>query len=154
MWTCRHCGEESEDDFVACWNCLYARAGESPDPRPAAMERPPTSSTFSRTAIEDHATRTPAHLSANRESSGRPAKSPYKVVPFVGHIRQGIFSSQNARDVSEQLQELINQHAADGWEFLSIDKVNIVVSPGCIGSLLGARSGVIAFDQIVFRRKQ
>lgn len=76
----------------------------------------------------------------------------YRVVPFIGRIRQGIFSSQNASDVSQQLQSVLNEHAALGWEFQSLEKVVIEISPGCIGSLFGARSTRIAFDQIVFRR--
>lgn len=73
--------------------------------------------------------------------------------PFIGRIRRGIFSSENAKDVSNQLQAVINQQASHGWQFHSLQKVDIEVSPGCIGSLLGAKSSVITFDQLVFRRK-
>lgn len=76
----------------------------------------------------------------------------YRVVPFVGQLKSGVFSVENAGKVSQQLQDLINQHAAGGWEFYRIDKVDIQVSAGCLAGLLGAKSGIISFDQVVFRR--
>lgn len=57
----------------------------------------------------------------------------YLVTPFMGSIK----GKQNAKDVSDQLQSLINTYAKKGWEFSSVAEVNIEVSPGCIAALLG-----------------
>ena len=77
----------------------------------------------------------------------------YLVVPFVGQLKRGVFSIENARNVSQQLQNLLNQYTQIGWEFYRIDKVDIQVSPGCLASLLGVKVGFISFDQVIFRRR-
>lgn len=76
----------------------------------------------------------------------------YLVVPFVGQLRSGVFNVENARKVTEQLQQLIDEHTRRGWDFYRVDKVNIQVTPGCLASLLGSRVSFITFDQVVFRR--
>lgn len=75
------------------------------------------------------------------------------VVPFMGQIRRDFFSSQDARDVSNQLEALINEQARQGWLFCCVEKIDIHVSPGCLASLFGARSSVVSFDQVIFRRR-
>ena len=76
----------------------------------------------------------------------------YRVVPFIGILKSGVFSSENALKVSEQLQQLIDSYTQQGWEFYRIDPVQIQVQPGCMASLLGQRMSVINFDQVIFRR--
>lgn len=76
----------------------------------------------------------------------------YLVVPFVGQLKRGVFNVENARNVSEQLQALISTHAAQGWEFYRVDKIDIQVTPGCMAGLLGAKVSFITFDQVIFRR--
>jgi hypothetical protein len=77
------------------------------------------------------------------------AKYQYQVVPFVGRIK----SSQAAGEVSTQLQGLINQYAAQGWEFYQLCDVNIEVRPGCLASLFGARVAYMQLDQVILRRE-
>jgi hypothetical protein len=76
----------------------------------------------------------------------------YLVVPFIGRINTGFFSSENAGTVSRQLQSLINSHSQQGWEFQSLAKVGVEVAPGCLASLFGAKTSYITFDQAIFRR--
>ncbi|HHE72344.1 MAG TPA: DUF4177 domain-containing protein, partial [Chloroflexi bacterium] len=52
----------------------------------------------------------------------------YHVVPFMGQIKAG---KEGAQNVAQQLQELINHYAEQGWEFHRIDRVQIAVQPGC-----------------------
>jgi hypothetical protein len=77
-------------------------------------------------------------------------KYQYRVIPFIGAINSG----QTASDVSQQLEAEINRHAAQGWEFWTLNDVNIQVNPGCLAGLLGAKASYMAFDQLVFRREQ
>ncbi len=72
----------------------------------------------------------------------------YQVVPFIGKIK----SNQSAADVAAQLQGVITQYAAQGWEFYQIGDVNIEVQPGCLAGLFGAKVAYMRFDQIVFRK--
>ncbi len=76
----------------------------------------------------------------------------YKVLPFIGQVKSGFFSSDNAGTVAQQLQAAIEQQTNAGWEFHTFAKVDIEVKPGCIGALLGGRTSTITFDQLVFRR--
>lgn len=76
----------------------------------------------------------------------------YRVVPFVGNLRSGVFSVENATNVTSQLQEVINKNTGQGWEFYSMEKVDVQITPGCLAGLLGARVSFITFDQVIFRR--
>lgn len=72
----------------------------------------------------------------------------YLVVPFIGSIK----GKQGADVAANQLTSLINQHAAQGWEFYQMADINIEVQPGCIAGLFGASVSYIRLDQLVFRR--
>jgi hypothetical protein len=87
-------------------------------------------------------------IASPRETS----KYRYRVVPFIGRMQTGLFSSDSAQTVSEQLQNVINEQASHGWDFYSLEKVNIEVQPGCIGGLLGQSASYITSDQVVFRQ--
>ncbi|HET8579742.1 MAG TPA: hypothetical protein VFL31_01985 [Nitrospiraceae bacterium] len=76
----------------------------------------------------------------------------YRVIPFIGVIRGGFFSQENATTVANQLEKLINEGSQQGWEFFRIDPVQIHVSPGCLGSLFGQKEAYIRFDQVIFKR--
>ena len=76
----------------------------------------------------------------------------YHVVPFIGQIKGGKFSKDNAQTVSKQLQEVIERTVERGWEFYSIEKVGIEVQPGCLGAFIGRKSSYVNFDQIIFRQ--
>ena len=76
----------------------------------------------------------------------------YLVVPFVGQLKSGVFSVENAQNVTAQLQSVINQYGQQGWEFYRIDKVNVQIKPGCLAALFGASASYITFDQIIFRQ--
>lgn len=93
----------------------------------------------------------PAIAKAAPQNRERSLAYRYTVYPFVGRIKTGFFSTDNAATVSEQLKRVINDHATEGWEFVSVEKIDIDVQPGCLGSLFGQKASSIAFDQIVFR---
>lgn len=72
----------------------------------------------------------------------------YRVIPFIGRIK----NNQNAVNVSDQLEQLINEGAKEGWEFDSLGNVNIEVQPGCLAGLLGAKADYTRFDMVVFKK--
>jgi len=72
----------------------------------------------------------------------------YKTVAFMGVLK----SSQGASEVASQLESLINENAAEGWEFYQLGSVNIEVKPGCLAGFLGRDSDYVRYDQIIFRR--
>lgn len=50
------------------------------------------------------------------------------------------------------LQSIANEQAAQGWEFYRVDRVGVVVQPGCLAALLGARQSLIEYFVVTFRR--
>ena len=72
----------------------------------------------------------------------------YRVLPFIGKIK----GSQSAKDVSDQLEVLLNQGTKEGWEFVQINNVNIEVQPGCLAGIFGAKADYVRFDMAVFRQ--
>lgn len=73
----------------------------------------------------------------------------YKVVPFIGKVK----GRQVAEDVSKNLETVINEQASQGWEFYQLNDVNIEIQPGCLASLLGAKTSYVLYDQIIFCRQ-
>jgi len=66
-------------------------------------------------------------------------------------MKSGFFGS-DAQTVSAQLDSLIDHYAQQGWEFYSLEKVNIQIMPGCIGQMLGQNASYISLDQVIFRQ--
>lgn len=82
-------------------------------------------------------------------SSGAPGRSQslqYRTVPF----RATLQSNQGVDTAANQLQAVINAHAAKGWTFCSVAQVHALVQPGCLGGLLGHSAVSVAHDYIVF----
>lgn len=73
----------------------------------------------------------------------------YRVMPFIGQVKE----KRAAEETAQQLQWVINEQAANGWEFVQLTDVNIEIQPGCLAGLLGAQASYMRFDQIVFRRE-
>ena len=72
----------------------------------------------------------------------------YKVVPFIGSVKSG----EGPDVAAQQLQSLISDGAAHGWEFVQLGDVNIRVKPGCLATLFGREATYVRFDQVIFRR--
>ena len=77
----------------------------------------------------------------------------YKVVP----VDVAVLEEQGPGEVAEQVETIINNEAARGWEFVSIENIEIAVtnpgSKGCFG--IGAKpetSRITRFDMAVFRQ--
>lgn len=51
------------------------------------------------------------------------------------------------------LQNVVNEHAADGWEFQRVDTIGIEEQPGCLSSFSGGKSQLFQYYVITFRKK-
>lgn len=76
----------------------------------------------------------------------------FKVVPFIGQVKGGFFSSEGPDTASKQLASLINSHVSQGWTFDSLGQIHILVQPGCIGGLIGQQASTVVYDQVIFRK--
>lgn len=73
----------------------------------------------------------------------------YKVIPFVAVINH----NDTTEKVAQQLQEVINAYANQGWEYVRLESVetHIAESKGCFG--VGATPGRnTIFRMVVFRK--
>ena len=78
--------------------------------------------------------------------------SEFKVVPFVGQIKGGFFSKEGPGTASRQLEDVINTHGKQGWDFVEVSHIYILVQPGCIGGLFGQKANTIVYDQVIFKK--
>lgn len=62
----------------------------------------------------------------------------YKVIEVPGVM--AIKNQKELAKAQKKYQDLINIHAADGWELDKIDNLITEENPGCIPSLLGAKA--------------
>lgn len=81
----------------------------------------------------------------------------YKMVqipPNLSLVAKGMF--KQAPDVTAvagaYLQQVVNQEAQQGWEFLRVDSIGVKSEPGCIAALLGAKAIDTIYYVITFRR--
>jgi len=77
-------------------------------------------------------------------------KYQYKVVPFIGQSTGQV----SPAEVATQLETVIGDYVARGWEFYQLSDVNVEVQPGCIAGLLGAKAHYARFDQLIFRAER
>lgn len=78
----------------------------------------------------------------------------YKVVPFKGQVKGGLFSNEGPHTASKQLEDVIHQHLAQGWDFVDVSHIHILTEPGCIASLFGAKVNTVVYDQVIFRKSK
>ena len=57
----------------------------------------------------------------------------YTVVPFTANIVRG----QGASDAAQQLEQMINSYAQQGWEYVRLESVSTIITTpataGCLG---------------------
>jgi hypothetical protein len=70
----------------------------------------------------------------------------FKVVPFRSHVK----SSDTAEKASQHLQEVINAHVKQGWQFHSLGQIHLIVHPGCLAGLFGQTASTVVYDQVIF----
>jgi hypothetical protein len=79
----------------------------------------------------------------------------YKVValPRDVAVMKKVFGGPDPKDVvAGYLERIIEAEAQQGWEFYRIDTVNILEQPGCLGSLLGQKETLTAYNLVTFRK--
>lgn len=76
----------------------------------------------------------------------------YKVIPFFATANQ---QNMSAKNIAEQLDNLIKVHTNDGWEYVRLESVSTYIQPidGCFG--FGRRPGYMtSYQMVVFTKKE
>ena len=76
----------------------------------------------------------------------------YFVAPFFDQLVQGEFTDESAQIGCRNLQNLLNQHAADGWEYYRSEQVIAHVEPRWFAPLVNRQATSQRYMLIVFRR--
>ena len=73
----------------------------------------------------------------------------YLMVQVPPNIR---VAKSSGNDAAAYLQGIANQYASQGWEFYRVDTVGVVVAPGCLAALFGAKSSDLNYYVVTFRK--
>jgi hypothetical protein len=57
------------------------------------------------------------------------------------------------QEAAHYLESLVNEMAAQGWEFYRVDTIGVLTKPGCLGQLFGAREIMREYYVVTFRRE-
>ncbi len=60
---------------------------------------------------------------------------------------------QTANEVIAPVSQAIQREAAGGWKFVNMYDMPILVTPGCIGKLLGKPGDVVYYYMMVFAQE-
>lgn len=63
-----------------------------------------------------------------------------------------VLKKDTGSEIAPYLERLIQNWASKGWEFYRIDSVGVVVPPGCLAALGGARTTMTYYNVVAFRR--
>jgi hypothetical protein len=117
-----------------------------PPPEPAA---PPQQSAQTEPAGSKAVERpTPAKRLVTAELA---APYDYKMVEVAPRLAFDKGEKTKGR-LAAYLEEIVNQHASQGWEFYRVDSMSKTIHPGCLGALFGERSRAIMYYVVTFRR--
>ncbi len=75
----------------------------------------------------------------------------YKMVQIPPNVSVQMKSAKG-QEAAVYLQQVVNSHAQEGWEFYRVDGVGVQENPGCFGSAFGQQSVQYLVYVITFRR--
>lgn len=70
------------------------------------------------------------------------------VIPFVPQVTD----ANPAAAAAKQLQELINNTTAKGWEFMELGSMNTTVNPTGCAKLGGGKAELVSIQLLIFRK--
>jgi len=75
----------------------------------------------------------------------------YKMVQVPPNIEVRA-KEQRGNEAAAYLQDVVNTHAENGWEFYRIDTIGVSVKPGCFDALFGKKD-VLSHYYVISLRK-
>lgn len=75
----------------------------------------------------------------------------YKMVQIPPNIEVEQ-KNHSGNEAAAYLEGVVNQYAADGWEFLRVDTIGVAIKPGCFGALGGTKEEHAEYYVITFRK--
>ncbi|MFD2641870.1 hypothetical protein [Pseudomonas japonica] len=75
----------------------------------------------------------------------------YKMVQVPPNVEVQA-KNHKGNEAAAYLQQVVNSHAEDGWEFYRVDTIGVSVQPGCFDAMFGKKATVSDYYVISFRR--
>lgn len=79
-------------------------------------------------------------------------KYTYKMVQVPPNIEVQA-KNHKGSEAAIYLQNIVNAHAEEGWEFHRIDSIGVQMTAGCLAALFGKKTEVTRYYVISFRRE-
>jgi len=76
----------------------------------------------------------------------------YKMVQIPPNISVQM-KEHKGNEAAAYLQNVVNEHAENGWEFYRIDSIGVQVKPGCFDVLRGKKEENNMYHVITLRRE-
>ena len=57
-------------------------------------------------------------------------------------------------EAAAYLEQIVNRHAKQGWEFYRVDTIGELIEPGCFASLFGKKAEVFQYYVVTFRKEK
>jgi hypothetical protein len=76
----------------------------------------------------------------------------YKMVQVPPSIQ--VKKDTGLGEAAAYLQAIVDQEAAQSWEFYRVDEIGVKQSPGCLGILLGQKETLTIYYVVSFRREK
>jgi len=75
----------------------------------------------------------------------------YKMVQVPPNIEVQA-SKHRGNEAAVYLQNVVNEHAAQGWEFHRVDTIGVSIKAGCFDALSGKKDSTANYYVISFRK--
>lgn len=75
----------------------------------------------------------------------------YKMVQVPPNIEVRA-KEHRGNEAAAYLQNVVNEHAEDGWEFYRVDSIGVSVKPGCLDTLFGKKDVLSHYYVVSFRK--
>jgi len=77
----------------------------------------------------------------------------YKMVQIPPNIAVNM-KAHKGNEAAAYLEGVVNEHAADGWEFYRIDSIGVQLQPGCFDALGGKKAENSQYYVVSFRKEK
>lgn len=76
----------------------------------------------------------------------------YKMVQVPPNIEVQA-KKHKGNEAAVYLEDIVNTHAKDGWEFYRVDAIGVNVKPGCMAGLFGQKDMLNTYYVVSFRKQ-
>ncbi|MDN3518064.1 DUF4177 domain-containing protein [Aquisalimonas lutea] len=75
----------------------------------------------------------------------------YKMVQIPPNIAVKM-KAHKGNEAAAYLEQVVNEYAAQGWEFFRVDSIGVSLQPGCFDALSGKKEENSQYHVITFRK--